>query len=189
MNFSTPETSPSNKATGFRQDTLWLRIQAFALDDPESNLPFSLRLARENGWSRHYANRAIEEYKKFCYLALMAGHPVSPSDAVDQAWHLHLIYTRSYWEGFCSRVLLRPFHHNPSRGGPEERDKFRGLYEETLNSYRRIFGVSPPDDIWPSADARYAERHAYCRIDTASCWIMPKPRLHLLSWRRKQART
>lgn len=187
MNFSDPETSLSKKATGYLQDTLWLRLHAFALDDPQSKLPFSLRLARENGWSRHYACRVIEEYKNFCYLALTAGHNVSPSDAVDQAWHLHLIYTRSYWDDFCGRVLGRPFHHNPSRGGSEERDKFRGHYEETLNSYRRVFGTPPPDDIWPSADTRYAERHAYCRIDTASCWVMPKPQLGPL--RRKQART
>jgi hypothetical protein len=183
MNFSSPGMSSGSKTAGYRQDALWLRIHAFTLDDPESKLPFSLRLAHENGWSRHYVGRVIEEYKKFCYLALTAGHEVSPSDAVDQAWHMHLIYTRSYWKDFCSGVLRHPFHHNPSRGGPEERDKFRALYEETLNSYGRIFGVSHPHDIWPSAEARYVERHAYCRIDTASCWVMPKPRPGFLSWR------
>jgi hypothetical protein len=180
MNFSSPAMSPGSKATGYRQDALWLRIHAFTLDDPDAKLPFSLRLAHENGWSRHYASRTIEEYKKFCYLALTAGHQVSPSDAVDQAWHLHLIYSRSYWDEFCGRVLLRPFHHGPSRGGPEERDKFRSLYEETLKSYGRVFNASPPQDIWPSVETRYAERHVYCRIDMASCWVLPKPRLGLL---------
>jgi hypothetical protein len=122
----------------------------------------------------------IGEYKRFCYLALIAGQKVSPSDAVDQAWHLHLIYSRSYWDDFCGGVLHRPFHHNPSRGGPDERNKFRSFYEETLKSYRRIFDVSPPQDIWPSPETRYAEP---MRIDAASCWVMPKPRLVFLSWR------
>ena len=167
----------AKKESDHKLDPLWSRLQNFALDDPHSRLPFSLRLARENGWSRHFAGRVIGEYKKFCYLAMTAGSPVSPSDSVDQAWHLHLIYTRSYWDDFCSRVLRRPFHHNPSKGGPEERDKFRGLYAETLDIYRRVFGLSPPGDIWPSAEARYAQSHAYCRIDMASSWVLPKPKL------------
>jgi len=175
-------------ASDYRRDALWVRIQKFVLDDCESALPFSLRLARQNGWSRHYAGRVIVEYKNFCYLALTAGHQVSPSDAVDQAWHLHLIYTRSYWDDFCGQVLRRSFHHNPSRGGAEERDKFRGLYAETLISYRRIFGVLPPDDIWPAVEMRYGKSTAYRRVDTASSWILPKPQLRLWIRRRSPRR-
>lgn len=180
-----PAASGVQRAFGSdRQDALWLRLQAFELDDPEAKLPFSLRLARENGWSRHYASRVIAEYKKFCYLALNTDRPVSPSDAVDQAWHLHLIYSRSYWDEFCGEVLRCPFHHNPSRGGAEEFDRFRSLYAETLKSYGRILRASPPPDIWPSPEMRYAKRHAYCRIDTASHWVMPKPQMSLL-WRKR----
>ena len=61
-----------------------------------------MRLASENGWSREYAVRVMQEYRRFAFLAVAAGHPVSPSDAVDQAWHLHLVYTRSYWDEFCA---------------------------------------------------------------------------------------
>src|SRR5262249_13135743 len=149
---------------------------------------FSLRLARENGWSRHYAGRVIAEYKKYCYLALAAGHRVSPSDAVDQAWHLHLIYTRSYWDEFCARVLRRPFHHNPSPGGAEQRDKFRALYAETLVSYRRVFGLAPPDDIWPPPERRYRARTVYRRVDTVSSWVLPKPYFRLWNRRRRDSR-
>ncbi|MBW4465378.1 MAG: hypothetical protein KME07_08055 [Pegethrix bostrychoides GSE-TBD4-15B] len=31
----------------------------------------------------------IEEYKKFLFLAIVADHPVTSLNAVDQAWHLH----------------------------------------------------------------------------------------------------
>jgi hypothetical protein len=160
-------------------DPLWARIKDFSLDDPGSTLSFSQRLARENGWSRYYASRAIEEYRKFCYLAMSAGHPVTPSDEVDQVWHLHLLYTQSYWDEFCGRTLGRPFHHGPTRGGSEESTKFRGWYEQTLASYQRTFGFPPPSDIWPAAEERFAKAEAFRRVDTASYWLVPKPRLRL----------
>src|SRR4051794_21859641 len=79
------------------QAALWQKIKAFELDRAGDGFPFSARLARENGWSRSFAFRVIEEYRRFVYLMATAPHPVSPSDAVDQAWHLHMTYTRSYW--------------------------------------------------------------------------------------------
>jgi hypothetical protein len=166
--------------------TLLARIVAFQLDDPGSSLPFSQRLARENGWSRHYAIRVIVEYKRFCYLAMTTGHSVSPSDEVDQAWHLHLLYTRSYWDDFCGEVLGRPLHHGPTRGGPDESAKFRDAYERTLSSYQRVFGSLPPPDIWPAVEAKFANVQAFRRIDTASYWLVPRPRWRRLPGRRRQ---
>jgi hypothetical protein len=157
-------------------DPLWSRIKAFSVDDPDAKLPFSQRLARENGWSRHYACRVVEEYKRFCYLAMTAGHPVTPSDEVDQAWHLHLLYTRSYWNDFCAVVLRRPFHHGPTRGGPDESAKYHDWYKRTLSSYRRVFRAEPPADIWPVVDARFADVDSFRRVNAAYYWILPRPR-------------
>ena len=89
-------------------DDLWQRIDAFSFDEPGVSFPFSRRLARENDWSLYFAKRVIIEYKRFCYLAMRAGHPVAPSDEVDQAWHLHLLYSVGYWEEFCARILASP---------------------------------------------------------------------------------
>ena len=119
----------------------------------------------------------IEEYKRFCYLAMTARHSVSPSDEVHQAWHLHLLYTESYWDDFCGRILQRKLHHGPTRGGAQENAKFHDWYAETLASYRRIFGATPAADIWPTPEARFANAHAFRRVDTASYWLIPKPRL------------
>lgn len=79
-----------------QQAELYQRIQAFPLDTADARLPFSQRLARDNGWTIEYTHRVIDEYKKFIFLAVVAEHPVTPSDQVDQVWHLHLLYTRSY---------------------------------------------------------------------------------------------
>jgi len=125
------------------------RIQAFSPDEPGVAFPFSARLARENGWTREHALAVTREYLRFVYLAMTAGHPVTPSRAVDEAWHLHLTYTRSYWEEMCGRVLGRPLHHDPTRGGAEEEAKFAEWYARTLDSYRAAFGEEPPMAIWP----------------------------------------
>ena len=115
---------------------------------------FAARLARENGWSAAHAARVIEEYKRFCFLAATAGHAVTPSHAVDQAWHLHLTYSRDYWERFCPAVLGRALHHDPTHGGPVERHRHFRQYAETLKSYERAFGQGAPEDFWPRSDKR-----------------------------------
>lgn len=106
-------------------DDLWQRLVAYDFDRADSELPFSARLARENHWTRTYARAVFEEYRRFVYLALRAGHPVTPSDEVDQAWHLHLLYSEQYWRRFCPEILGRDLHHYPTQGGPAERAKFR----------------------------------------------------------------
>ena len=42
---------------------LWNKIQEFCIDDSNGTLSFRRRLARENGWSLPFAERAIHEYK------------------------------------------------------------------------------------------------------------------------------
>src|SRR5262245_60127571 len=93
---------------------LWRKISEFSIDLPGVELPFSARLAKENEWPKHFTHRAIEEYKKFVFLAVAAEHPVSPSDTVDQVWHLHLTYTKNYWKDFCKETLGQPLHHSPT---------------------------------------------------------------------------
>ncbi len=100
-----------------RQTDLWNNLQAFEFDDATSDLTYSLRLARENAWTHAYAKKVIEEYRRFIFLMMEAGHPVTPSDEVDQAWHLHMLYTRSYWDELCEGVLGRALDHGPTAGG------------------------------------------------------------------------
>jgi hypothetical protein len=77
-------------------DALWHRLEAFEFSEPYADLTFGDQLARDNGWTLDYTRCVIDEYKRFCYLALRAGHEVMPSDQVDQVWHLHLSYSRNY---------------------------------------------------------------------------------------------
>ncbi len=159
----------------FQQTELYKRIQAFALDRPDSQLSFSQRLAKDNGWSLGYTQRAIEEYKKFIFLAVAAGHPVTPSDQIDQVWHLHLTYTRLYWQEFCPKILQTTLHHEPTRGGSSEQLKFGSWYSKTLESYEQFFGHIPPIDIWPKPKDRFGRDLHFIRINTQQSWVLSKP--------------
>lgn len=160
--------TPANK-------TLLANILAFGLDDTGAQLPFTARLAREQGWTHVFAGRVVEEYKRFVALAMLAGHPVTPSEQVDQAWHLHMVYTESYWQRLCRDTLGRDLHHQPTLGGAEEGGKFTDWYGKTLESYRRIFGAEPPPDIWPSPKDRFANAASGRWVNTADFWLVPKP--------------
>ncbi|TWT94976.1 TIGR04222 domain-containing membrane protein [Neorhodopirellula pilleata] len=168
-------------------DVLWKTLSDFPIGGESASweqagtpggLTFSMRLARENGWSLDHARHCIDEYRRFLYLAARAGHSVTPSDAVDQVWHQHLVYTENYWVDLCGEVLPTPLHHGPTRGGTQQRVHFQDQYEKTLRSYERFFG-KPPKTIWPATQERFAQSIASVRVDRRKAWIIPKPNLSL----------
>ncbi|HEX8322833.1 MAG TPA: hypothetical protein VF595_02865 [Tepidisphaeraceae bacterium] len=145
------------------------------LGDAEAVVTFEDKLRQQTGWPRSRAARAIDEYRRFLLLAATAGHPVSPSPAVDEAWHLHLLYTRHYWKTLCPDVLGLDLHHEPATGEAADRTKLDDWYVRTLASYRAAFG-EPPDDLWP---ARPTEP-AFIRIDSISSVVLPRRAWRLL---------
>lgn len=153
-------------------DSLRTRIETFVIGPPDALLSFTRRLARDNGWSLGHARRVEREYRRFLILAATAHHAVTPSDAVDQAWHLHLAYSRDYWEVLCRDILGRPLHHGPAEGGAEEEARHRWQYIATLDSYRATFEENPPRDIWPPVRRRFKDR--YRRIDSRRHWTVPR---------------
>lgn len=165
---------------------LWKQLVALDLDGSAA-LSFSRRLARDNGWALPFAQRVVLEYKKFVYLAATCGHPVTPSDEVDQAWHLHLVYTRSYWDELCGQVLGFALHHGPTKGGAAEGLKFQDWYAATQRSYEAAFGTAPPADIWPPAAVRFGEAPYFRRVNMHGKWLLPKPRLPRWRWARPVA--
>ncbi|HEU5149374.1 MAG TPA: hypothetical protein VFU19_02685, partial [Iamia sp.] len=143
------------------------RLLGFEVDeDPEVPLGFRDRLARENGWSPAHAGRVYDEYRRFLVLAATGTEPVTPSDEVDQAWHLHLTYTRSYWDRLCGEVLGRPLHHGPTTGTHDDGTRYRRQYQTTLDRYRAVFGAEPPADVWPSVGERFRDPARWRRVDT-----------------------
>jgi uncharacterized protein (TIGR04222 family) len=128
---------------------LWNKIREFPLNEPGAAITFSHKLQEQQEWSASYTERVIEEYRKFIFLCTVAPKGASPSKVVDEAWHMHLTYTKSYWIDLCRNTLGRDLHHHPSKGGNEEDHKHEEWYKETLEFYRQAFGSEPPSDIWP----------------------------------------
>jgi len=153
---------------------LWGKLEDLQLDHNHAVFDFSARLSKENGWPREFTARVIREYKRFLLLAMHAGHPVTPSVAVDQVWHLHLVYTRSYWQVLCGQILGRPLHHEPTRGGALEGRRYRDQYQRTLESYERLFGEQPPADIWTGVEQRF-QPEVLRWVDVSRNWTLPRP--------------
>lgn len=126
---------------------LWNQLQRFELDEPDAPAPFSKRLCSETGWSPEFALRAVQEYKRFLFLTAVAPHRCTPSDIVDTVWHLHLLYTRSYWDDLCGKILKYQLHHEPGNA-PKQQEHFKQQYQKTLKSYVAFIGHLPPADIW-----------------------------------------
>ena len=102
---------------------LWTELESLELDHPTHEPSFSERLRQEHGWTTSFASRVVGEYRRFLLLAATEETLMVPSDAVDQAWHPHLVDTRAYWEELCGRVIHKALHHTPSRGGDAELER------------------------------------------------------------------
>lgn len=152
-------------------------LLAYTIGSDDVELPFTLRLAQENGWSLVYSKRVFEEYKRFCYMCMHSKRPCTPSLDVDQAWHLHLTYSHDYWGVYCPNLLGKPLHHGPTLGGTDEDVKFLEQYDETLEFYEQIYGISPPNDIWPGAHIRFSNNLRLRWVNLSDVYVLDKKKL------------
>ena len=113
---------------------------------------FTERVSMENCWSLEKSKKGIEEYKKFMILASISPTPVTPSDEVDQIWHLHIVHMRDYSQ-FC-KVLGKEIIHGPTEGGEVEDARYLKQYKYTLDFYEETFG-EPDIEFWPSPQDRF----------------------------------
>ena len=151
---------------------LWTRLKQYRFDNlvpPQlldhvrsafgntnsSTHAFASKIARKLNWERSFALRAIEEYRKFVYLGIIADFHVTPPRIIDQVWHEHLLFSRAYRE-FCRDVLQHDFDHNPELLPSDgQTGVFQAQYEATLELYRLEFNVRPPDGIWGTPKFRW----------------------------------
>ena len=144
---------------------LYSELERIRFDTEETEFTFVKRITSENGWRIKYAERVLVEYRRFVVFVLLKFYTHTPSDAVDQVWHLHLVYSRSYWEELCGRFLQKQLHHQPMDGAGKDREVFYAQYNKTLVCYRETFGEDAPNDIWPQAAERVSEIARFQRVD------------------------
>ena len=125
-----------------KQRALWEAIRRFSFDETIEEYGFETRLAYENKWTHHVTKQAIEEYKKFMFLASISNQMVSPSEIVDRVWHQHLIFSKSY-ERLC-QIAGRKIEHIPSTHNPHNHSVFNTAKEHTATLYESYFGQQDP---------------------------------------------
>ncbi|HHB81191.1 MAG TPA: hypothetical protein ENK83_05520 [Aliiroseovarius sp.] len=138
---------------------LWTHLKIHPLVAPDHEDAFIAKLMQSQSWSPAQARRAIEEYRRFLYLTQVMDSEATPSEPVDAVWHLHMTYTRDYWDRLCKGVLARALHHLPG-GGEAEMPRFRAQYAETKRWYALEFGEEPPLAFWPGPHAHMGRKVA-----------------------------
>ena len=114
-----------------------------------SDFPLFLdKLIEKTKWSKHKARAAVKEYLRFLTIIARFGAKQTPSAAVDEVWHIHLQFTKDYWEYLCPKILGINLHHVPTGKSPEEKVENRSHYASTLQHYQELFG-DPPAEFWP----------------------------------------
>lgn len=144
---------------------LWRRIRNYKFNDlvPHSAWADIIELlGAKNASVRAFANKimkkhnlpmafvfqAIEEYKKFIYLGVISDFVVTPSKYIDIIWHEHILFSKGYRE-FCRDVINYQFDHQPELVATEDQTElFTAQYLETMELYRKEFGMEPPENIW-----------------------------------------
>ena len=133
---------------------------------------FIKRLQSENCWSEEKTLLAIEEYKKFMFLAAVCEKAVTPSEEIDQVWHLHILHMEDYHSYIND--LGRKIYHGPTKGGKIEDIRYFDQYVYTISEYSRIFDSNPLEikEVWPPPDERF--KGEFVRIDAETHLIINK---------------
>lgn len=126
---------------------LWDHVTKLFGSDPSKNA-FASKLAGKLFWETDFALYAIDEYKRFVYLGLVADFMVTPSKIIDQVWHEHILFTRAYRD-FCDNVICYDFDHFPELVPHDNQsDIYKVQFQKTLDLYRHEFNEEPPAEIW-----------------------------------------
>lgn len=137
------------------QPELWRKIRNYPLpwreefdndvSPPRKVTTFRDNLRLEDNWTETSAAQIEAEYRKFLYLKAIDGGILTPSSAVDRAWHLHLALGDDFDTRLGDKVLGRRIPHRP---GLTRRHSLT-LYARTLRLYRREFDSPALADVRP----------------------------------------
>jgi hypothetical protein len=134
----------------YRLDPLWLKLNMMNAEGLTAFAPLVQAMQAQMGHSAEAAQRIIEEYRKFLFLAMRAGHQVIPPGVVNDVWLMHMESVQDYWEALGGMISERPIAQGVGAAGAASA---ADAWKATLQSYERIFGTKPPMDIWGAGPA------------------------------------
>jgi hypothetical protein len=115
-------------------------------EPPRTCASFEDCLRKKGDWTDESARRITEGYRRFLYLKALSGEPITPSQAIDMAWHLHLSFPADY-AALC-KALGRDVPHLTGLS-PDEQAQ---AYDRGLALYAAEFDRAPHVDLWPSRE-------------------------------------
>jgi hypothetical protein len=127
---------------------MWDRITEMFGGTDASTKAFADKISRKHQCSMSYAIKAVNEYKKFLYLAVVSDFHVTPSQAIDKVWHEHILFTQAYGI-FCKEIIEYDLNHYPELLPVEEQtERYHAQYLSTIELYIKEFGKLPPANVW-----------------------------------------
>ncbi len=101
------------------------------------------RVLSETGMSADRVADAVDEYRKFLFLAALGTSRMSMcSKDVDEVWHAHILFTNEY-AGFCFSVYGGYLHHAPKTAraplDPDGAVNFKDAYEAVFGDLHPIW--------------------------------------------------
>ncbi|MBI2717509.1 MAG: hypothetical protein HYX36_01930 [Rhizobiales bacterium] len=120
----------------YRLDPLWLRLAFLERQAGDSRLSLPHLAAKAERVDIGAARRLVEEYRRFLFLAMRAGHAVTPPAPIERVMRQHEAQDPNYWEALAGMIVERPLVDGAA---------------STTESYQKIFGEPPPVDIWSSS--------------------------------------
>ena len=99
------------------------------------------RFVREKRVDAETAERWFAEMLRFLDLCAESEAMLSPSIAVDSAWHAFILNTRDY-EAYCRERFGRFLHHDPT--GEPDREAYSRAYERATQRHGQLDPL-----VWP----------------------------------------
>ncbi len=86
------------------------------------------RIQKELAYSPWAASELFRDLKRFLWVSTIVDGPIAPPPAIDDAWHVFLLFTQDY-AAFCNCFFGRFLHHRPRRPGdlPDGGKAVRGM--------------------------------------------------------------
>jgi hypothetical protein len=131
-------------ATAVTNDEKLLIIRDWDLSKPKQFL-----VVRQ-GFDPQEVEEMEREYKRYmCVVALNPESKFPISNAVDELWHAHILFTSDY-NALGDALRHGYIHHIPTLNEEERAALEPQYFSGTLERYRRLFGEEPPQKYWPS---------------------------------------
>lgn len=90
------------------------------------------------------------EYRRYMALVVVNfGQKMPISNAVDELWHAHILFTQDY-QKMSDELCGKYINHVPTLS-EEERAALEPYYfDGTLENYKKLFNEDPCPEFWPS---------------------------------------